>query len=76
LTKHRPVRASVPASKLPIERACHDKVVYLSEIIARTEAQRAQAKYGGAELEPYHCSFCGFYHLTKKRIPDVVTDRV
>jgi hypothetical protein len=77
------VRAASPAagalSPLPIQRACHDKVLYLTELIAKVQASRAQQRYGKVHLEPYLCPYCGFFHLTtqhKKGTTNVSPDRI
>ena len=52
---------------LPIRaRACESKAVYLTRGEARSTARNGRRQDGS--LAPYHCRFCGRWHLGHRRL--------
>ena len=44
-------------------RACGQKIRYDNPVKATKAAYNLEVKTPGDTLEPYHCPFCGFYHV-------------
>ena len=52
--------------ELPIvERACTSKTSYVSQSEARNLLRHG--RHAGSGMEPYHCQFCGFWHVGHRR---------
>jgi len=48
----------------PVERACTSKVTYFGRREARAAAH---GRHSDGQLRPYHCEFCGLWHLGHRR---------
>jgi hypothetical protein len=48
-----------------LERGCRSKGVYVSRREARSSARHGRTQDGA--LHPYHCQFCGGWHLGHRR---------
>jgi len=48
-----------------VQRACHSKRRYLTQVTAEAKARRCTEKRGMA-LRVYHCPYCLGFHLTKQ----------
>ena len=45
------------------ERACGKKIRYATMVHATKAAYNLEVKSPGETLEPYHCPWCGCYHV-------------